>query len=44
MDLFAREVLPDFEHDAWKQGALNPEIGLGEIDTAALPIVTTRRR
>jgi alkanesulfonate monooxygenase SsuD/methylene tetrahydromethanopterin reductase-like flavin-dependent oxidoreductase (luciferase family) len=39
LELFAREVLPEFEHDgehdAWKQGVLSGDIKLEEIDTAA---------
>jgi len=39
LELFARDVLPDFqndpEHDAWKQGVMSGEIKLEEIDTAA---------
>jgi alkanesulfonate monooxygenase SsuD/methylene tetrahydromethanopterin reductase-like flavin-dependent oxidoreductase (luciferase family) len=39
LDLFAREVMPEFhamepEHQAWKQRVLNREIELAEIDTA----------
>jgi hypothetical protein len=39
LELFAREVLPEFEHDpehdAWKQGVMSGDIKLEEIDTAA---------
>ena len=39
LELFSREVLPEFredpEHDAWKQGVMSGAIKLEEIDTAA---------
>jgi hypothetical protein len=39
LDLFGREVMPEFqhdgEHDAWKAGVINGDIQLEEIDTAA---------
>jgi len=39
LDLFAREVLPEFrhdpEHDAWKEAVLSGAIKLEEIDTQA---------
>jgi alkanesulfonate monooxygenase SsuD/methylene tetrahydromethanopterin reductase-like flavin-dependent oxidoreductase (luciferase family) len=39
LDLFAREVMPEFqqdpEHDAWKAGVMSGAIQLEEIDTAA---------
>jgi alkanesulfonate monooxygenase SsuD/methylene tetrahydromethanopterin reductase-like flavin-dependent oxidoreductase (luciferase family) len=39
LELFAKEVLPEFEHDpehdAWKAGVMGGEIQLEEIDTAA---------
>ncbi|MBV9986021.1 MAG: LLM class flavin-dependent oxidoreductase, partial [Bradyrhizobium sp.] len=39
LELFAREVLPEFEHDpehdAWKAAVMSRDIRLEEIDTAA---------
>ena len=39
LELFAKEVMPEFqndpEHEAWKQGVLSGEIELEEIDTDA---------
>jgi alkanesulfonate monooxygenase SsuD/methylene tetrahydromethanopterin reductase-like flavin-dependent oxidoreductase (luciferase family) len=39
LELFSREVMPEFKHDpeheAWKQGVLNGSIQLEEIDTEA---------
>jgi alkanesulfonate monooxygenase SsuD/methylene tetrahydromethanopterin reductase-like flavin-dependent oxidoreductase (luciferase family) len=39
LDLFAREVIPEFrqdsEHDEWKAGVMSGAIKLEEIDTAA---------
>ena len=39
LELFAREVMPEFqqdpEHDAWKAGVMSGAIQLEEIDTAA---------
>ena len=39
LELFAREVMPEFqhdpEHDAWKAGVMSGDIQLEEIDTAA---------
>jgi hypothetical protein len=39
LELFAREVLPEFEHDgehdAWKTSVMSGDIKLEEIDTAA---------
>ena len=39
LELFAKEVLPEFrndpEHDAWKQGVMSGSIELEEIDAAA---------
>jgi len=39
LELFAKEVMPEFqndpEHDAWKKGVMSGEIQLEEIDTEA---------
>jgi hypothetical protein len=39
LELFAREVMPEFEsdpeHDAWKSGVLSGDVLLEEIDTTA---------
>ncbi len=39
LELFAREVMPEFktdpEHDAWKAGVMSGAIQLEEIDTEA---------
>ncbi|MEN3285977.1 MAG: hypothetical protein V7634_277, partial [Bradyrhizobium sp.] len=39
LELFGREVLPEFEHDpehdCWKRGVMSGDIELEEIDTAA---------
>lgn len=39
LELFAKEVMPEFqhdpEHDAWKKGVLDGSIQLEEIDTQA---------
>jgi alkanesulfonate monooxygenase SsuD/methylene tetrahydromethanopterin reductase-like flavin-dependent oxidoreductase (luciferase family) len=39
LELFAREVMPEFQHDpeheAWKQGVMSGEITLEEVDTDA---------
>ena len=39
LELFAREVMPEFkhdpEHDEWKKGVLSGKIQLEEIDTEA---------
>ena len=39
LELFAREVMPEFQHDPahdeWKQGVMSGAIKLEEIDTAA---------
>ncbi len=39
LDLFAKEVMPEFksdpEHEAWKRGVMNGDIELEEIDTKA---------
>jgi hypothetical protein len=39
LELFAREVMPEFrrdpEHDAWKAGVMSGAIKLEEIDTQA---------
>jgi hypothetical protein len=39
LELFAKEVMPEFKHDPahqeWKKGVMSGEIELEEIDTAA---------
>jgi hypothetical protein len=39
LELFSKEVMPEFEHDpeheAWKQGVMSGAIKLEEIDTQA---------
>ena len=39
LELFAKEVMPEFqndpEHEAWKKGVMSGEIQLEEIDTEA---------